>query len=59
MQQRYLIDYFNSAEASRLGIPSVRSCAEIMNLSASYFGNLLKSETCKSAGEHIQYLLLE
>jgi len=57
--ERYLLEYFASDEAIRKGVPSVRKCAEQMNLSANYFSDMLKSETGKSAREHIQFHLLE
>lgn len=55
----YITNYFNSDKLATLGIPSVKSCAEAMNLSPNYFSDLLKSETGKNAQEHIHYFLLE
>jgi len=57
--ENFLSEYFNSDKLKTSGIPSVKHCAEVMNLSANYFGDLLKSETGKNAQEHIHYFLLE
>jgi AraC-like DNA-binding protein len=57
--ENFLSEYVNSDKLRTLGIPSVKHCAEAMNLSANYFGDLLKSETGKNAQEHIHYFLLE
>jgi len=57
--ENFLSDYVNSDKLRTLGIPSVKHCAEAMNLSSNYFGDLLKSETGKNAQEHIHYFVLE
>lgn len=57
--EKFLIDYFNSDTLKNKGIPSVRFCAEAMNLSPNYFSDLLKSETGKNTQEQIHYHLLE
>jgi AraC-like DNA-binding protein len=54
-----LTEYFNSEKPQKSGLPTVRFCAETMNLSANYFSDLLKSETGKNTQEHIHYYLLE
>lgn len=41
------------------GLPSVAYCAEKMNLSANYFGDLVKKETGKSALEYIQAKVID
>jgi AraC-like DNA-binding protein len=51
--------YFNSDKLAKMGIPSVKYCAEAMNLSPNYFSDLLKNETGKNTQEHIHYFLLE
>jgi len=56
---KFITDYFNSAELRNNGIPTVKYCAETMNLSPNYFSDLLKSETGKNTQEHIHYHLLE
>lgn len=46
--------YFTSDKPRNEGLPSVAWCAEQLNLSANYFGDLVKKETGKSAQEYIQ-----
>ncbi len=57
--EELIIDYFNSDKLKDKGIPTVKYCAEAMNLSPNYFSDLLKSETGKNTQEHIHYHLLE
>ena len=57
--EEFLRDYFNSAGIENNKLPTVKYCAEIMNLSPNYFSDLLKTETGKNAQEHIHYHLLE
>jgi AraC-like DNA-binding protein len=40
-------------------LPSVAYCAGELNLSANYFGDLIKKETGKSAHEFIQLKLID
>jgi AraC-like DNA-binding protein len=54
-----LNDYFQSEQAQNIGLPSVGYCAEQLNLSANYFGDLIKKETGKSAQEYIQNKVIE
>ncbi len=49
-----LNDYFHTDKPAEIGVPSVAYCANELNLSANYFGDLIKKETGKSALEHIQ-----
>lgn len=57
--EEFITNYFNSDELKDNGIPSVKFCAERMNISPNYFSDLLKSETGKNTQEHIHYYLLE
>jgi AraC-like DNA-binding protein len=57
--EEFIIEYFNSDKLKENGIPTVKYCAEAMNLSPNYFSDLLKSETGKNTQEHIHYHLLE
>jgi AraC-like DNA-binding protein len=57
--EEFITDYFNSDKLKKNGIPSVKYCAESMNLSPNYFSDLLKSETGKNTQEHIHFHLLE
>ena len=49
-----LNDYFESDKPQNVGLPSVAWCASELNLSANYFGDLIKKETGKSSLEYIQ-----
>ncbi len=55
----FITNYFNSKQLDKHGIPSVKYCADAMNLSPNYFSDLLKTETGKNTQEHIHYHLLE
>lgn len=57
--ERLLGNYFDSDEPQLSGLPSVLYFAQKMNLSANYFGDLLKKETGKSPQEHIQLALVD
>ncbi len=54
-----LTEYFQADKPQTLGLPSVTYCAEQLNLSANYFGDLIKKETGKSAQEYIQLKLMD
>lgn len=57
--EELLNDYFQTGKPQNLGFPSVTYCAKQLNLSANYFGDLVKKETGKSAQEHIQLKLID
>lgn len=46
--------YLYSEQPQIIGLPSVGYCADKLNLSSNYFGDLIKKETGKSAQEYIQ-----
>jgi AraC-like DNA-binding protein len=52
--EELLNEYFISEKPKDIGLPSVSHCADQLNLSANYFGDLIKKETGKSAHEYIQ-----
>lgn len=54
-----LKSYFESGLPKTLGLPTVSYCARALNLSANYFGDLLKKETGKSALEYIQAKMID
>ena len=54
-----LTTYFESDLPQINGLPTVSYCAEKLNLSANYFGDLIKKETGKSALEFIQIKLID
>lgn len=53
-----LQDYFESDKARQYGLPSVAWCANELNLSANYFGDLIKKETGNTALDYIQSKLI-
>jgi AraC-like DNA-binding protein len=57
--EKELNGYFKSEKPYSLGLPSVSYFADLLNLSANYFGDLIKKETGKSAQEFIQSKLIE
>lgn len=52
-------DYLTSDKPQTLGLPSVAYCADELNLSSNYFGDLIKKETGVSAQEFIQSKLID
>ena len=52
-------DYFRSDRPQTNGLPSVADCAKELNLSAGYFGDLIKKETGKSPQEYIQSKVID
>ncbi|MEZ0005726.1 AraC-like DNA-binding protein [Flavobacterium sp. 28YEA47A] len=52
--ENLLNGYFSSDKPLETGLPSVSFCADELNLSANYFGDLVKKETGVSAQEYIQ-----
>src|SRR6478736_1447455 len=53
-----LNEYFKSGKPQTIGLPTVAYCAAELNLSANYFGDLIKKETGKTAHEQIQSRLI-
>lgn len=51
--------YFQTDKPQTAGLPSVAYCASELNLSAGYFGDLIKKETGKTAQEYIQAKLID
>lgn len=51
--------YFTSEKPRNIGLPSVAYCADELNLSPNYFGDLIKKETGKSAQEYLQTKVIE
>ena len=54
-----LNDYFRSDRPQTLGLPNVGYCAEQLNLSSNYFGDMIKKETGKTALEYIQAKIID
>lgn len=57
--EQILNNYFQTDKPQTIGLPSVAWCAGELNLSANYFGDLVKKETGRSAQEYIQSKLME
>ncbi|MGE4290350.1 MAG: helix-turn-helix domain-containing protein [Salinivirgaceae bacterium] len=57
--EKILDGYFQSKNPQQLGLPSVGYFAEKLNLSANYFGDLVKKETGKTASEYIHLKMME
>jgi len=57
--EQLLTQYFNSSLPIEKGLPTVKYCAQQVNLSPNYLSDLLKKETGKNTKEHIDYYLLE
>jgi AraC family transcriptional regulator, transcriptional activator of pobA len=57
--ENLLNEYFGSEKPQTIGLPSVAYCANELNLSASYFGDLIKKETGKTAQEYLQSKLID
>src|SRR6478735_8124822 len=51
--------FFQSDKPQTVGLPSVAYCASELNLSANYFGDLVKKETGRSAQEYIQAKVID
>jgi AraC-like DNA-binding protein len=52
--ENLLNEYFKTGKPQTTGLPSVAYCANELNLSPGYFGDLIKKETGKTAQEFIQ-----
>lgn len=57
--EELLDTYFDSDKPQTLGLPTVSYCANQLNLSANYFGELVKKETGKSAQDYIHTKVIE
>lgn len=57
--ENLLSSYFTSDKPQTIGLPSVAYCADELNLSAKYFGDLIKKETGQTAQEYIQTKVIE
>lgn len=57
--ENLLNEYFQTEKPQTIGLPSVAYCAGELNLSANYFGDLIKKETGQSAQEYIQSKVID
>lgn len=51
--------YYQSDAPSRHGVLSVKYCADTLNMSPNYLGDLIKNETGRSAKDHIHDFIIE
>jgi AraC-like DNA-binding protein len=56
--ERLLREYY-SVKNEVTSVPTVAGCAKILNISAPYLSDLLKTETGKTAKEHIDFYVLK
>ncbi len=56
--ENLLNGYFHSERPEQEGLPTVAWCAAELNLSANYFGELIKKETGRSAQEYIHLKIM-
>lgn len=54
-----LKEYFDQEQSLELGLPTVKYFSEMMNMSSSYFSDLLKNATGRNAQQYLQDYLLE
>ena len=57
--ENLLNEYYQTDKSQTIGLPSVAWCAGVLNLSANYFGDLIKKETGKTAQEYIQSKVID
>ena len=57
--ERILNEYFHTDRPREIGLPTVGWCANELNLSPNYFGDLVKKETGQSAQEYIQTKVID
>ncbi len=54
-----LKDYFLKEDQLEFGMPSVKYCAEQLNMSPNYLSDLLKKETGRNAQDHIHAFIID
>ena len=57
--ENLLNEYFQTDKPQTIGLPSVAYCANELNLSPGYFGDLIKKETGKTAQDYIQSKVID
>lgn len=56
--EAFLKSYFDSEDLINKGIPTITQCGEALNMSGPYLSDLLRTETGKSAKDHIHSFLI-
>jgi AraC-like DNA-binding protein len=57
--EQLLKTYYKTEKQLEIGIPTVKFCANKMNMSPRYLSDLLRKETGKSTQEHIHHYIIE
>lgn len=57
--ERLMTKYYQSDSPSQHGVLSVKYCADSLNMSSNYLGDLIKNETGRSAKDHIHDYIIE
>jgi len=57
--EELMYKYYSSDLPQEKGVLSVKYCAKELNMSSNYFGDLVKTETGRSAKDHIQEYVIE
>lgn len=57
--EKYLDQYFDNEDNLEKGIPAAGDCAQALNISTNYLGDLLRKETGKNTQEHIHTFIIE
>ncbi|MBD0366589.1 MAG: AraC family transcriptional regulator [Flavisolibacter sp.] len=57
--EQLLNEYYQADNPQTIGLPSVAWCASELNLSPSYFGDLIKKETGKTAQDYVQSKVID
>lgn len=52
-------DYYQSEKPHQLGVLSVKYCAQELAMSSNYLGDLIKSETGRSAKDHLNDFIVD
>ncbi len=57
--EQLLKEYYESDQPLNKGIPSVKYCGKMLNMSPNYLSDLLKKETGRNAQEHIHFYVID
>ena len=57
--EKLLKDYFDQEKQLKSGIPTVQSCAEKLNMSASYLSDVIKKTTGETANYYIKQYVIQ
>ena len=57
--EKVMTKYYQSDSPTKHGVLTVRYCADTLNMSSNYLGDLIKNETGRSAKDHIHDYIIE